>query len=79
MVAVGRAWLFLVAVAAMLALNVYYFATMPSAPQTASHVFSQEPCDRPVLTTRQAVWDATYGSEYPREYLGYAAWWTRLE
>ena len=65
--------------AVMLALNVYYFASMPSAPQGGSQEFLQEPCDRPVLTTRRQVWDATHGSEYPREYVAYAAWYVRLD
>ncbi len=78
MAAVGRSWLFLAAVAAALALNVYYFATMPSAPQAAQG-FSQESCDRPVLVTRQQVWDATVSGEYPREYVEYAAWYVRLD
>ena len=79
MAAVGRSWLFLAVVAAALALNVYYFATMPSAPQAASQGFSQEPCDRPVLVTRQQVWDATFSGEYPREYVEYAARYVRLD
>lgn len=76
---ISRAGLFLACAAALLAVNVYYFATMPSVPRETTREFLQEPCDRPVLVTRQQVWDATFGSEYPREYVEYSAWWVRLE
>ena len=49
------------------------------APEGHGTRFSQEPCDRPVLTTRQAVWEERFGGGYPKAYVDYAAWWVRLD
>jgi len=42
--------------------------------------FELQPRDRPVLDTRPEVWEARmHGSEYPKEYVDYSAWWVRLD
>ena len=48
--------------------------------QHVTQQFVQQPTDRPVLQTRRAVWDARANvSEYPKEYVDYAAWYVRLD
>ena len=48
--------------------------------QNTTQMFVQQPTDRPVLQTRMAVWNARlYGSDYPKAYIDYAAWYVRLD
>ena len=48
--------------------------------QHDSNDFVQQPTDRPVLQTRATVWNARmFGSDYPKHYIDYAAWYVRLD